>query len=120
MREIKFRGYSDATNGMVYGDLIKDGEGTTAYYKTHSYRISWKIQGGGSNSPVRNGTIGQFTELKDKNGADIYEGDLLKWDAKEYGAEFTETVEWNFDQLAMRKNDWPNFCEVIGNIHETK
>ena len=79
MREIKFRGM-DANGIMRYGRLSQDKPQSTLYYEEYSQRICWDD----SNIPVKNSTLGQFTGLKDNNGKEIYEGDIIEWKISGY------------------------------------
>ena len=92
MREIKFRGCS--CGEWYYGNLyIRKHEefGDSAYIIGYTETPSTTI--------VDINTIGQFTGLYDKNGKEIYEGDIMglpENDANgvKYKNRYTRVVEW--------------------------
>ena len=51
-------------------------------------------------------------------GKQIFEGDILEWDAREWGCEHREVAEWDYSLLDARKHDWHEWCKVIGNVHD--
>lgn len=117
MREIKFRAWDGEQIRFVTRlDFDNDNFDMIIRTPTKSAPKHWKL------GKIKDNPLMQYTGLKDKNGVEIYEGDLLKTDS---GAIMYVTYREDFCQFVCRfisgastniQSNW----EVIGNIYQNK
>jgi uncharacterized phage protein (TIGR01671 family) len=129
MREIKFRAWIKPTAHMISVDLLKFEKGNIVIEKHRAgeqppfdietrWTITDKLDADGQHDCY----LMQFTGLKDKNGKEIYEGDILS----DHKSSSTRTVvEFNDARFGFRFSEtWfdlsrlPSDEKVIGNIYQ--
>ena len=121
MKEIKFRGKRLDNGEWIEGDLLR--------MNGHWFIFPDPAPGGIDKYEVDLATVGEFTGLKDKNGKEIYEGDVMEIPETEFNAEIIGRVLFEEDAYyiiplrgghlwglhwSLRKHD----AKIIGNIHD--
>ena len=131
MRTIKYRGKDVKTGEWKYGHLITlNVNDKTAYFIiTDDYAVvdkelkPWEIAFflNVDIFMVEPNTVGQFTGLLDKNGKEIYEDDIVKYNGSDW---WYKVVFWNVGFKLNRPDGYfftierDDVFEVICNIHD--
>lgn len=115
MREIKFRGFNTKNNQWLYGSHILNRGKHFVAPDEFADGKTWE------DYEVVPESVGQFTGLHDKNGNEVYEGDVVRYrpNNKTYQVVFKDGIFFGegIDGDGAASHFFPS-CEIVGNIHD--
>jgi len=132
-REIKFRAWLPDFTGMIYSDDGESMDNMDAHFGLDDafvkvYTIGWIDDDRECISEVyKDAVVMQYTDLHDKDGEEIYEGDIVKsinglvgkiiFENGSYVLEYHDAGLINITLYSLNHYD-KGVTEVIGNIYE--
>tara|TARA_Y100000310_G_scaffold198469_1_gene198502 strand:+ start:922 stop:1308 length:387 start_codon:yes stop_codon:yes gene_type:complete len=118
MREIKFRAWDKSDKKMYFEDFMALSlDGDRYVYNDEVWWTDYAID---TYDRLEDVILMQYTGLKDKNGVEIYEGDIV---VHSFSGRIIDKVTFEYGMFYAANKDlyWyaiHNGCEVIGNIWE--
>lgn len=118
MRELKFRAW--IKNYNCYADVLGFEQDRLFVQFQSGERAQHRLY-----VPIEDCVLEQYTSLKDKNGKEIYEGDVVNIQGIKYYVDFEHGGFWFNNDNRKWKANRPfthfqeiNDTEVVGNVHE--